>query len=308
METTKELVNDWLKIHVAGLAPASQIQYTSAIQNIPDLAPTIDDFSAKIFRREFRRMKDHPTKANRWKAVLSSFCSWLVEEEYLEYNPAIGMKKYPEKPKTRFLTDRDLTDLGGVMLHSQVDPHTLACIRLMLSTGVRLSEAIGIRWDEVHIQTDGSAEWHIPAERTKADRPLFTWLSPRLVLELRLLDSFNLNDRTGFVLRSPSDHRNRLGYHTPGQTLRRLCKRMDMTEFSPHDLRRTVGTQLARLGVQLDIRKAVLNHASSGVTNIHYNQYDYWPEKVAALKTLEQLLIDTEILPSAGRNVRLLAS
>jgi integrase len=50
-----------------------------------------------------------------------------------------------------------------------------------------------------------------------------------------------------------------------------------------HDLRRTVSSHMARLGISTDIRGRVLNHAVQGVTERHYTPYDFAAEKRSAL-------------------------
>jgi integrase len=50
-----------------------------------------------------------------------------------------------------------------------------------------------------------------------------------------------------------------------------------------HDLRRTVSSHMARLGLSKDIRGRVLNHAVQGVTERHYTPYDFAAEKRSAL-------------------------
>jgi integrase len=53
---------------------------------------------------------------------------------------------------------------------------------------------------------------------------------------------------------------------------------------SPHDLRRTVATRLAALGIPKEDRDAVLNHARSDVGSKHYDLYDRVREKRRALE------------------------
>ena len=53
-------------------------------------------------------------------------------------------------------------------------------------------------------------------------------------------------------------------------------------KFTPHDFRRTIQTQLAKLGVDAVVVEKVLNHELSGMMRI-YNQYDYMKERSAAL-------------------------
>ena len=59
--------------------------------------------------------------------------------------------------------------------------------------------------------------------------------------------------------------------------------------FRPHDLRRTLTSGMAALGIpQLTISK-VLNHTEGGVTS-DYNQYEYDQEKRKALNAWERKL------------------
>ena len=56
-----------------------------------------------------------------------------------------------------------------------------------------------------------------------------------------------------------------------------------------HDFRRTVGTNLARLGVSKDMRARLLNYddGARSVTDAVYNQHELWAEKRAALMLWE---------------------
>ena len=294
MQSTQYWVDIWLKSHVAGLSLHSRRQYESAAENFAELAPELKDFNGRVFRAYFRSLHATPTKANRWKAVLSSFCSWLVEEDMLDHNPVAGMKKFKEKPRSRYMTERELQNFSGALNHCEADRATVACIRFLLTTGCRLSEATGLVWEELHIQSDHSAEWHLPASRNKSGRDFITWIPPEFMLELTGSLEYRLYGNRGRVFRSAAS--GSLRGDAIQRCMKRLCVRMEMPHFSPHDLRRTVGTHMARIGISSDIRKSVLNHASSGVTDIHYNQYDYWQEKVAALQLWKDLLTEHEIL------------
>jgi integrase len=59
----------------------------------------------------------------------------------------------------------------------------------------------------------------------------------------------------------------------------------DLAGWSIHDLRRTVATDMARLGIASFIISRVFNHVVAGVTAKHYNHYDYLTEKRYALDT-----------------------
>lgn len=60
--------------------------------------------------------------------------------------------------------------------------------------------------------------------------------------------------------------------------------------FTVGDLRRTVETRLAALGVSKDIRGHLQSHGLGGVQDKHYDRYEYLDEKRAALQLLYTLI------------------
>lgn len=60
--------------------------------------------------------------------------------------------------------------------------------------------------------------------------------------------------------------------------------------FQTRDLRRTAETQLASLGITMDIRAQLLSHGLSGIQSQRYDRHDYMAEKRAALKIWERHL------------------
>lgn len=63
--------------------------------------------------------------------------------------------------------------------------------------------------------------------------------------------------------------------------------------FTPGDLRRTVETRLAALGIGKDVRGQLQSHGLGGVQARHYDRHDYAQEKRAALEALHHLLTGT---------------
>jgi hypothetical protein len=60
--------------------------------------------------------------------------------------------------------------------------------------------------------------------------------------------------------------------------------------FSVGDLRRTVETRLAAAGVSLEVRAQLQSHGLGGVQARHYDKYDYFSEKLDALKRLATII------------------
>jgi integrase len=68
----------------------------------------------------------------------------------------------------------------------------------------------------------------------------------------------------------------------------------DLPKWTPHDLRRTARTEMARIGIPEEHAEAVLNHKKQGIVKV-YNLHQYADEKKAAL-----LLWEAELLRIIG--------
>ena len=65
-------------------------------------------------------------------------------------------------------------------------------------------------------------------------------------------------------------------------TVRRNRTTFGLSHWTPHDLRRSVSTGMAEIGISGEIRDRIFNHAVQGVRGI-YDRYSYATEKRAAL-------------------------
>jgi integrase len=72
-----------------------------------------------------------------------------------------------------------------------------------------------------------------------------------------------------------------------------LKEMQDIEPFSIHDLRRTMRTQMAALGIDPIIAERCLNHKIPGVEGI-YNRHEYFEERKVALARWADLLLDVE--------------
>src|SRR5208282_2930630 len=80
-----------------------------------------------------------------------------------------------------------------------------------------------------------------------------------------------------------------------------ITKARDGAALAPwtiHDLRRTVATEMGRLGVSRFVIGKVLNHADRSVTGI-YDRHAYLQEKRKALEAWARYLADLTNLPEA---------
>ena len=108
----------------------------------------VADITRAHVRRWFDSMSERPGTANRTLPVLSVMMKqaelWDLRPQ--GSNPCRNMRRYRRPPMERFLSADELKRLGFVLHHAD-DTQAAAAIRLLLFTGARCSEIIGLRWE-----------------------------------------------------------------------------------------------------------------------------------------------------------------
>jgi integrase len=212
--------------------------------------------------------------ANRVRSSLCAFFGWTIREgvRLPEGNVASYTNKREESSRDRVLTDGEL----GLIWNACLDDDYGAILKLLMLTGQRANEIAQLRWNEVHDE-----QIVLPAERTKNAR---SHVIPLSEVAKGILPWLREGDRT-FVF-----GRDNTGFSGWGKAKEKLDARVaeakkPLEHWTVHDLRRTVATRMADLGVQPHIIEAVLNHVGghkAGVAGI-YNRATYDKEKREAL-------------------------
>jgi integrase len=73
--------------------------------------------------------------------------------------------------------------------------------------------------------------------------------------------------------------------------MRRICKEIEIERATPHDLRRTHQTLLARCGASLDLVDRIGNHRMKKIRRT-YVHYDYRPEIQRAMEVTAAFIMD----------------
>ncbi|MBL8443027.1 MAG: integrase family protein [Zoogloeaceae bacterium] len=94
-----------------------------------------------------------------------------------------------------------------------------------------------------------------------------------------------------------------LAFTTPGKRVVEICASMGAEHFDLKDIRRTVETELAAMGISRDTRAQLMSHGISGVQAAHYDRHTYTDEKRAALAAWEARLDAIENGTTAPANV-----
>jgi integrase len=208
--------------------------------------------------------------ANRVRTSISSLFGWIIKKGIRL--PEGNVASYTEKPVEEKSSDRVLGDAElKAIWKACPDDHYGAIIKLLMLTGQRRSEIGDLRWNEVHDE-----QIVLAAERTKNGR---AHIIPLSEIAKSILAGFRRGDRKLVFGREG------IGFQGWSKCKAALDQRAALEPWAVHDLRRSVATRMAELGVQPHIVEAVLNHVSGhkgGVAGI-YNRASYDREKREAL-------------------------
>jgi integrase len=227
---------------------------------------------------------------NRTLSVARRVLAWGVDREELEANPAAAVPRrylFPESSRERALSREEVRALWPA-LDALDNPNVAAAWRLILLTGARPGEVLGMRWEDVGTDDGGGTVWEIPAESTKAQRVLRVPLSRQALAVLNSLRP--ISGGGTYVLPSPKGDERPLRWLS--HSTMRLRAATGLERFTPHDLRRTAATWLGDMGTRPDVIERVLGHKLPGVAAV-YNRADYGREVGVALARLGDRVEET---------------
>ncbi|MEQ9245082.1 MAG: site-specific integrase, partial [Nitratireductor sp.] len=217
---------------------------------------------ASITRRDIETllhgMKQTPYKANRVGALLSKMFSLAVAWNWRADNPVLGIEKFQEEKRERWLQEDELKRLS-VALDMHWNQKCASIIRLVLLTGARKSEVMNLTWDQIDSRR---GVWTKPAHTTKQKRIEHIPLSAEA---LTVLDEVRSEPWCDAIHVFPGD--------APGKSVKCIKRfwddirtKADLGPTRIHDLRHTYASHLVSGGVSLAIVGRLLGHTQPQTT------------------------------------------
>ena len=217
----------------------------------------------------------------------------------IEVNPVAGIKAIPVKAGNRALTLAEMRKLIGQLDDTLVDQF----IKLVLfAGGQRGEQLLRAKVSDFDPQTgilrlwDGKGGRQQPREHRLPLAPVAVAIIKALVARAR--------NRRPAELDPPlfASGGSTLCTRTIRVRMQVLTAAMGGAKFTFRDLRRSVETELAAMGIPTDIRAQLLSHGLSGVQAKHYDRHGYLEEKKSALVRWERRLSGQE---ETGKVVKL---
>jgi integrase len=242
-----------------------------------------------------------PVEANRNIELVRRIYSWAMGKRKVDRNPAERLELNPERSRDRVLSEDEIKTFWTGIDQLPMEQTTKLVLRLALVTGQRLDEIAGVSLKELDFKR---GLWTIPGERTKNGLTHSVPLSDMAVALFREAKASASDD---YVFPSPGDN-GRLRRRSISRALLRNGDTLKIKKFTPHDLRRTVASQMAALGIDRVVTGKLLNHASvdrDTVTGMIYDRHSYDAEKRRAVERWADRLMGIVEEPKMRKVVRL---
>lgn len=217
-----------------------------------------------------------PYQANRLLERIRSIFNKAIDWGWAGVNPAVGIQKFREKSRDRFLQPDELPRFFEALSH---EPNEAARDFFMLSllTGARKSNTLAMRWKDINFTTE---TWRI--EETKNADPLTVHL-PRQAVDLLKARKLTSDSPWVFPADSASGH-----LADPKKAWARILKEAGIENLRIHDLRRTLGSYQAATGANGYIIGKSLGHRSQQSTAI-YARLNLDPVRASVNKATEAM-------------------
>ncbi len=210
--------------------------------------------------------------ANRTLANLRKLFNWCVSRGIITASPCEGISApHREKARDRVLSDDELIAIFNAA--KQMGGAFGAIIQMLILTAQRRNEVSEMTWNELDLNND---IWTIPGSRTKNEKPHFVHLSEQATAVLSSVlnvgaFTFTSNGKTPFS-----------GF---SKAKKRLDELSGVTDWRLHDIRRTVTSGIAQLGIAPHVADKILNHQSGTISGVAavYQRHEFLDERKTAL-------------------------
>jgi integrase len=283
-DLVEKVAAQFLARHVKGLAPATVREVDRILTK--EIIPAFRGRRLSgIKRPDIIELLDGivdrgaPVFANRTLSWFKGLCNFAMARGLIETSPCAGIKPPGgrETPRDRVLSDGELAAIWRAA--EAFEWPYRGFVQLLILTGQRRNEVSELAWREIDFD---ALIWTLPATRAKNGIehtiPLSDLAADTLKACPRIADCefvFTLNGRAPLT-----------GHHAIKRRLDALMP-PDTLPWVFHDLRRSVASGIAGLGINLPVIEKLLNHVSgsfAGIVKV-YQRHSFADEKRAAMAT-----------------------
>lgn len=266
LEKNKKETENYIELFIAskkveGCSDRTLNYYLTTIdnmmENIDKDIKTIDTNDLRNYLTEYQK-KNNCSKVtiDNVRRILSSFFSWLEDEDYIIKSPIRRIHKIKTTKVVReTYTDETLEKLRD----GCIEIRDLAMIDFLTSTGVRVGELVKLNKEDINFE-DRSC---IVFGKGSKEREVYFDARTKLHLEKYLSERNDANPALFVSLLSPYE---RLEISGVEIRLRKLGNDLELQRVHPHKFRRTMATKAIDKGMPIEQVQRLLGHAKIDTT------------------------------------------
>ena len=231
---------------------------------VEHLLSQINTSVRKITTEEMREYLANYQKRNNCSNVtidnvrrnISSFFSWLEEEDYILKSP---MKRI-HKIRTKTVVKSTISDEGIEKLRDNCkEIRDLAMIDLLYSTGIRVGELVNLNIDDIDLEGRECVVYG------KGDKERRVYFDAKAKVHLRqyIEGRTDRNEALFVTLDAPYD---RLKISGVEIRLRQLGRKLELERIHPHKFRRSMATRAIDKGMPIEQVQKILGHSQIDTT------------------------------------------
>ena len=231
-----------------------------------------------------------PIAANRVYALLKQLFEFAAARDLIPASPMAGIEPPggEEQSRKRNLNEEEIATVWHKLDTAAMAPATRLALKLLMVTGQRRGEVTFAEKSHFDI---ANTIWTIPPELQKTEgatkEPTEPHLVPLSPLAVQILtEMLTLAGESRWLMRSQYNKKKPDAPYSERALTRAVAENQEhfgIPHWTPHDFRRTVASQMAKLKIpRLHIKK-VQNHAIDDIAEI-YDRHNYLPEKRMALE------------------------
>ena len=254
--TNEQLLESFLSAkRIEGCSEKSLTYYMTTIEtmfgkvdkNVREI--TTDDLREYLTGYQEEKKSSKVTVDN-IRRILSSFFSWLEDEDYILKSPVRRIHKV----KTASIIKETYTDEALEKMRDNCDEsRDLALIDLLASTGMRVGELVLLNRNDINFE---ERECIVFGKGSK-ERIVYFDARTKIHLQNYLQERTDDNPALFVTLRTPHI---RLKIGGVESRLREIGKRLDIPKVYPHKFRRTLATMAIDKGMPIEQLQQLLGH------------------------------------------------
>lgn len=187
---------------------------------------------------------------------ISSFFSWLEEEDYILKSPMRRIHKI----KTKTVVKSTISDEGIELLRDNCkEKRDLAIIDLLYSTGIRVGELVNLNIEDIDLE---GRECVVYGKGDKERRVYFD-AKAKVHLKEYMETRRDGNEALFVTLDAPHD---RLKISGVEIRLRKLGRELNLERIHPHKFRRSMATRAIDKGMPIEQVQKILGHSQIDTT------------------------------------------